>query len=268
MATLMMVFVNDFGKSRRSGGAGNGGEIMGGYGSGRWGTSKPGARTLVESCHALDMKFLVREGVVGPDVDHAASWEWLDRDAKAVIASIRVEVRTGTDSGTARLLYSVSRNGVREVQDYPIPLETTTIGTRGRRWWFRCVASRAGGPECRRRARVLYLPPRGRVFACRSCHGLAYQSSRESSKASGMFGILGAGLGLSGKQAKQILEGRFRVVRRLMDERRQRGTIVGVGVAPGESPAGPDQADRAGRGGGGQVRDTTPSNLASEGESS
>ncbi len=220
-----MSFVNDFGKNRRVDGSRNGGELMGGYGSGRWGTSKPGARTLVESCHALDMKFLVRDGLVRADVDHAASWEWLGRDREKVIAAIRVEVRTGADAGTARLLYSVSRDGVREIEDYSIPLERTTIGTGGRRWWFRCLASREGGPECRRRARVLYLPPRGRVFACRSCHGLAYQSSRESSKASGMFGMLGAGLGLSGTQVKKILEGRFRVERKLRDERRHRARI-------------------------------------------
>jgi hypothetical protein len=199
---------------------------MGGYGSGRWGTSKRGARTLVESCRALDMKHLVREGLVHPNADHAAAWEWLGRDG-AVLASIRVEVRTGADSGSVRLCYTVTRGEERDLQDYPIPLEATTIGSGGRRWWFRCMASRDGGPACRRRARVLYLPPGGRVFACRACYGLAYASSRESRQYSGMFRGLGADFGMSGREVKRVLEGRFRVERRLREGKGQRGRIEG-----------------------------------------
>src|SRR5512135_2867935 len=133
---------------------------MGGYGSGRWGTGKAGANILVESCPSLDINRPVREGVVCPDAHHRASWEWLGENREEVCTSSGLVIRTEVDSGTIRLLYSVGRAGEeQQVQDYPIPLVTTVLAFGGRRWWFRCVANRNGGPPCRRRVGVLYLPP-------------------------------------------------------------------------------------------------------------
>jgi hypothetical protein len=192
---------------------------MGGYGSGRWGTGKADAKGLVESCRELDINRLVREGLVRPEARRRGSWEWLD-EGGAVLASIGLAARTGEESGTIRLSYAVTRPGRgREVQDYPIPLVTTSLPSGGRRWWFRCAASRGGGPPCGRRVGKLYLPRGGTVFACRCCHDLTYESCRESSRGSGLWASLGASVGLDGRRA-----------RRWRAARRQRGRIEGDGA--------------------------------------
>jgi hypothetical protein len=205
---------------------------MGGYGSGRWGTGKAGAKILAESCRSLDINRLVREGVVRPNVRNRASWEWLGEDRKEVRASIGLEVQTEADSGTVRLLYTVGKDGEeREVQDYPIPLVTTGLASGGRRWWFRCMASRNGGPPCRRSVGVLYLPPGGKVFACRRCYDLAYESSRESHRGSRLWASIGAAAGLSGREARKVLDREFRQERRWKARARQRARIFEEGGA-------------------------------------
>jgi hypothetical protein len=174
----------------------------------------------------LDINHLVREGVVRPNMDHKASWEWLDEDREKVVASIGLKVRTGTDSGTVRFCYSVQRAGEeRKFEDYPIPLVTTVLASGGRRWWFRCMAHRKGGPACQRRVGTLYLPPGGQLFAGRRCYDLAYQSSRESRQASRMWDAIAAGSGLSGREARKVLDRQFRHQRLWKAAVRQRARI-------------------------------------------
>ncbi len=90
--------------------------------------------------------------------------------------------------------------------DYRVPLVTTTLASGGRRWWFRCVASRNSGPTCGRRVAKLYLPPGGRIFACRSCYDLAYTSSRESRKWDGMYRRIAAETGFSSELVKRTMQ--------------------------------------------------------------
>jgi hypothetical protein len=82
---------------------------MGGYGSGRWGTGKPDAKTLADRCLALDIKLLVKARVVHPNVNHRGSWEWwkVPTDEKPS-STIGFEVRTGEDGGTLQLRYAVT----------------------------------------------------------------------------------------------------------------------------------------------------------------
>jgi hypothetical protein len=47
----------------------------------------------------------------------------------------------------------------------------------GARWWFHCPVE-----GCGRRVAKLYLPPGGRYFGCRHCHGLTYGSCRKGRK--------------------------------------------------------------------------------------
>jgi hypothetical protein len=167
---------------------------MGGYGSGRWGWSKSDAKTLVESCWVLDINWLVQEGVVRPDQYRQGGVSWTRNEEK--VASIGYEVNAQGDGGTLRLTYTVGRDGPEKIaQDYVVPLVTSRIVSGGRRWWFQCVA-------CRRRVGKLYLPPGGKIFACRHCYDLAYTSSRESRKWDGMFKELAASTGFSFEQVK------------------------------------------------------------------
>jgi hypothetical protein len=77
------------------------------------------------------------------------------------------------------LQYTMSQTG--EKIDLPVRLETTWPRFGGTRWWGRCPLV-INGQACNRRVAVLYLPPRGKYFGCRSCHRLAYRSSQEHDK--------------------------------------------------------------------------------------
>jgi hypothetical protein len=153
------------------------------------------AKTLVEDCRNLDISRLVRQGVVSPEVRKSGRWVWSRNGAE--VASIGYESHTESDSGMLRLYYTVNRGEKQESLDYEVPLVTTVLPSRGRRWWFRCAASRGGGPPCGRRAGKLYRPRGCDIFACRKCHDLAYKSSRESRRFDRLYRRLAAETGFS-----------------------------------------------------------------------
>jgi hypothetical protein len=124
-----------------------------------------------------------------------------------LVASVGYSVSTEAEKGALRLTYTVGREGREQApMDYVVPLVTTALTSGGRRWWFRCVACRAGGPPCGRRVGKLYLPPGGRVFACRRCHDLAYTSGRESRKWDSLFKTLAAQTGYPVATVKAALK--------------------------------------------------------------
>ncbi|MDZ4781649.1 MAG: hypothetical protein SGJ19_15465, partial [Planctomycetia bacterium] len=67
-----------------------------------------------------------------------------------------------------------------------VMLRATYPGFGGVRWWWECGGvprprwERLDGGLCLRRTGTLYL--RERRWACRACHGLTYQSCRDSGK--------------------------------------------------------------------------------------
>jgi hypothetical protein len=102
-------------------------------------------------------------------------------------------VATNAEVGTLSLFYSVTLiGGDHESVDYKVPLVTTRQVSGGLRWWFLCPTNRNGGPPCPRRVGKLYLPPGGRIFACRRCYNLAYESSRKSYHSSKLWNSIGA----------------------------------------------------------------------------
>lgn len=180
---------------------------MGGYGSGRWGTSKTDAKPLVEDSHVLCVNHLVRRGIVRAGSRKAGVLTWSRGGVPTACVSYEAEV--GAEAGKLRLRYTVHRaGGRRDDHDYSLALVSSVLCSGGRRWWFRCTACRAGGASCGRRAEKLYLPPGGVVFACRRCHDLAYTSSRESRKHTALYRGLAASMGLpAGRVRAALLRG-------------------------------------------------------------
>jgi hypothetical protein len=62
-----------------------------------------------------------------------------------------------------------------------------------------------GGVPCGRRAGKLYLPPGGRYFGCRLCHGLTYTSCQESHKYDAAFRRLARDTGFDFATVKRVM---------------------------------------------------------------
>jgi hypothetical protein len=62
-----------------------------------------------------------------------------------------------------------------------IPVTTTPCFYGGVCYWFLCPAVK-DCLLCKNRVGALYLPPAGRLFACRHCLGLTYDSCQKSHK--------------------------------------------------------------------------------------
>lgn len=123
---------------------------MGGYGSGRWGWHRK--KTAVESCLKIKIKDLGE----------------LKNDSREISLAYTITPRTGG--------YTVApARGGPEDLTYSIRLTWTPTPWGARRWWFICPLA-----GCGKRAAILYLPPGGRYFGCRTCYNLTYKSSQES----------------------------------------------------------------------------------------
>jgi len=135
---------------------------MGGPSSGnRW---HYGAKSTTDDYRTLDVRRWAREGMLEPG--HWGWWQWT-RDGE-IVASIQARA----EEGRVILIYR-HRSGGEEWKDeeYPVRIVRTRCNLGGSRAWFICPAV-----GCGRRVAILYG---GGIFACRSCHRLAYASSRE-----------------------------------------------------------------------------------------
>ena len=63
-----------------------------------------------------------------------------------------------------------------EKKNFMVPLDATPCRFGGFRYWFLC-------PECNKRVAIIHLPLSKKIFACRECHNLTYESRRESRSA-------------------------------------------------------------------------------------
>ena len=131
---------------------------MGGYGSGR-----RGGKDTVGEMLALDIRRWTREGYLRPG--YSGQWTWSRRGT--AYANIHYQV----EDGAVRLMYKTrERSGEWQEMDYRVRLDRTPCNYGGARVWFLC-------PSCSRRVALIYG---GKVFACRHCHRLAYDSQRET----------------------------------------------------------------------------------------
>lgn len=134
---------------------------MGGFGSGR----QDGAG-CTDDYWLIDIRRWHRDGLISPG--QQINWQWLRNGEQ--VASIGGKVETGQ----IRLSYSYQRHGEeKENLDYPVRLQTTACNYGGERFWFLCPAI-----GCGRRVAILYLGDK--IFACRHCYHLSYQSQREA----------------------------------------------------------------------------------------
>ena len=159
-----------------------GGCEVGGYGSG-W---SRGRKSKVEESLVLATKNIRRTIGGGPGSFGSLSWS---RGGEPY-ASIFYSVEEGVEVGelALRLRYSKGEGETKRSENYPVRVVSTVPTYGGRRWWFLC-------PLCDRRAAKLYLPPGGRLFGCRTCHRLTYESVHEAHKFDALFRDLAVKMG-------------------------------------------------------------------------
>ena len=133
---------------------------MGGIGSGNRG-SRGGSITA--NMDALDVRQLARDG-------------YLEKGQAGYVVWSRRGIETGrighhSEGDRLRLLYQTrTRGGEWQTMDYRVQLDRTSCHLGGMRTWFLCPMQ-----GCGRRVAILYG---GKVFACRGCHQLTYESQR------------------------------------------------------------------------------------------
>ena len=127
---------------------------MGGSNSGRH-----GGKSTTRGRNTLDVRKLQRDGVLIPGYRFESSWTRNGQPNGAISVVVN-------ESGV-HLIY---RHGGDTGQDmnYPVLIDWTPCNYGGKRAWWKC-------PCCGRRVAVLYS---GKMFACRHCHRLDYESTR------------------------------------------------------------------------------------------
>lgn len=129
-------------------------------------SGRAGTKRSTDSMHALDIRKIARAGLLVPG--GTLTWQW--SRGSNVLASIGGIV----DSTTSVTLHYRTRKHGCEWQDkrYQVMVEWTACNFGGERPWWLC-------PCCGRRVAVLWG---GTTYACRQCHKLAYQSTRNTSE--------------------------------------------------------------------------------------
>ena len=140
--------------------------MMGGFGSGR---SAGLGRDTVESCRAIDVNGLHREGCLRPG--WCGGWQWTRDGEKVASINLRAE------EDRLRLSYRVCISG-GDWEEVEETVRIVRIPCRfgGTRPYFICPGVVNGIP-CGRRVAKLHGP--GRYFLCRHCYRLAHASQGE-----------------------------------------------------------------------------------------
>ncbi len=133
-------------------------------------------KSRVDEVRSIDILDLQRKGVFSK----GSSWSWTSswsRNGEVVaFISYRVEAGENGPSGL-RFMYSIGEKdtGEKKDYDYVISVVATPCNFGGKRWWYMCPLV-VNGRSCRRRCRIVYMPPGAEYFGCRECHRLTYES--------------------------------------------------------------------------------------------
>ena len=157
---------------------------MGGFGSGHW-IDVTTRKINTGLCRTLSIRTLKMMGVFDDSSDQVYTIWWVNElgdDAGGVIITPQV-----SGNGNKRSLRleigaaGVGGDGFVTVTSQDIQITTTPCFYGGVRHWFLCPAT-VDGVLCENRVGVLYLPPAGKLFGCRHCYGLTYESCQQSHK--------------------------------------------------------------------------------------
>jgi hypothetical protein len=137
-------------------------------------------RLTVEECFALEIGELVRAGVFEVATGTRCCTTWSD-SAGMPISSITFRV-SPDKAGTLAIHFdhqvAATISGPARIQRQIVRLTASRCNFGGIRRWFRCSVIRGGYP-CGRRVRALYSTPREKLFGCRKCHDLTYESAQK-----------------------------------------------------------------------------------------
>ena len=141
------------------------------------------SRLTVEQCFSLDVSELRRAGVFRAHPGTPCKKTWADEDG---MATFSVGFWLSKQSEDKLSLSLVNRPegrllGPGSAPNAIIEIDFTRCTFGGLRRWFRCPGLHGGNP-CRRRVRVLYVPPGSHFWACRQCYSLTYDSCQQSDK--------------------------------------------------------------------------------------
>lgn len=123
-------------------------------------------KRTTNAVNALDVRKFQRDGLLIPGTRFNSTWS---RKGRAN-GSISVSVNTGS----VNLIYRHGGDGGQNM-NYPVGIERTPCNYGGQRVWWQC-------PCCGRRVALLYS---GKMFACRHCLQLTYQSTRTADGSKG-----------------------------------------------------------------------------------
>lgn len=146
---------------------------MGGYGSGR-----SSSRHTVEESYEIDTSYeLVRRLLMGSlPSGYGFRYAWTERRSGEERACIHLFPEAASDTDRAEAVAAKYRSrppgGEWENHEQRIRVEWTPCNFGGERPWWRC-------PQCRSPCRVVYLTRSSSQIACRDCHDLTYQSTRD-----------------------------------------------------------------------------------------
>ena len=156
---------------------------MGGYGSGRW--NRWGTKTRVEQCLPLAVRD-VRKWL-GSFCQGQLKWPLGGGDANVV--DYVFDVNSHTPLMILEYGFRDERNPVR----LRVNFESMPMRFGRPRWWFICPLT-VNGRRCGRRVGKLYLPPRERLWGCRTCHDLTYKSSQTAHEGERFLDGFGTGV--------------------------------------------------------------------------